>query len=195
MRLPRPPATRYHQQNWHHVWKDVLDISIGLAQIFKFPYHTYDCEMDGHQDGLVIVYHIILEPHKSDIGVAFFHSPASLHSSSHPWNRRPLPGEIRPRKNSGFRAYYSSTSRTGCRRMLRLGHVSYPRACLPNQERICTVQQVYARGEDCGFLRWNSDAKRCRDFGQQRHASSYYCWDPRANECLGTRQETSTGQH
>ena len=75
------------------------------------------CEMDGQPGGLVVlVYHIYFGPYKSDIGMAlFFHSPASLHSSSHPGNRCPVPSQIWPREDSSFRPDHPSTSRTSCR--------------------------------------------------------------------------------
>lgn len=63
-----------------------------------------------------------------------FHSPASLHSSSHLGNRRPVPGQIRSWKDSSLRSYHTSASRACCRRMFRFSDVSHARAGISNQK-------------------------------------------------------------
>lgn len=100
-------------------------------QVFK------NCEMDGHCENSSSLLHFL---GRTNLTSAWpFHSPASLHSSSHTWNRCPLPGQIWSWEDCGLRPHYTTTSRTYCRRMLCSGHVSHTRTRISDQEWICTI--------------------------------------------------------
>lgn len=120
------------------------------------------------------------------------HSPASVHSSSHPWNRCPVPGEVRTRKDCSLCPYDIAADRASTRRVLHSCHVSHTRARLPDQERVCPVQQVPSGYQDWGLLRRNPDAEGHRDSVKQRHSPSHHCCHTRSIERIGPRQEASS---
>ena len=120
------------------------------------------------------------------------HSPASVHPSSHPWNRCAVPGKVRPWKDCSICPYDASTNRASARGVCHSCHVSHTRTCLPDQERICPVQQVPSRHQNWGFLRRNTDAKGHRDAIKQRHPPAHHCCHTRSVERTGPRQEASS---
>ncbi len=122
-RLPRPPA------NTHNNTREAMACTIsghlfGTGKVYT-SYHVYniarwtDIDMDTSS---FITYFL----GRTNLTSAWpFHSPASLHSSSHSWNRRPVPGQVWSWEDSSFRPYNTATSRASCRRMLRPGYVPH----------------------------------------------------------------------
>ena len=61
-------------------------------------------------------------------------SSTRMHSPGHPWNGRPLPGQIGYGQDGRLCPGHPAADRSGTRGDVRLGPVPYPRACLSNQE-------------------------------------------------------------
>ena len=120
------------------------------------------------------------------------HSPASVHPSSHPWNRCAVPGEVRPRKDCSLCPYHASANRAGARRVCHPCHVSHPRTRVSDQERVCPVQQVPSRHKDWGLLRRNTDAKGHRDAVKQGHTPTHHRRHTRSLKRISPRQEATS---
>ena len=136
-----------------------------------------------------------LSSNESSLTSASHHSPTSVHSASNSWNRRTMPGQIRTRENGSIRPHDITASGASARRMCSSGYVPYSRARIPDQERICAVCEIFARSQDGGLLRWDTNAEGYRDPLQQRHPSPYHRRHARPYECFSTRKEAPIGQY
>jgi len=94
--------------------------------------------------GLPLLPH--LSWNESSLTSALLHSPTSVYPASNSRNGRAMPGQIRTREDGGVRPHNTPTSRASAWWMRSPGYVPHSWACLPDQERICSVCEVHARG-------------------------------------------------
>ena len=80
-------------------------------------------KMDGPQKDPASLSHF--SSSDSSLTSPSLHSPASMHSTSNPWDRRSLPGQVRTGKNSSLRSYDPPTSRTNTWRVRSSCHVPH----------------------------------------------------------------------
>lgn len=193
-RLPRPPCHVCARQ-----WKPasvpfpLFDLFGWLWQDIKLLMSSVKLLRDGRTfRWMGHDYHVFLPRYKSNVGVTRY-SPASLHPSSDSRNRCSLPGQIWTWEDRRLRPHHTAAGRAKSWWMFGSGHVPHPWTRLSDQERICQIQQIHARSENCCILRWNSNGQGHWAFVQQGYASTHHCCDPRPNECFGPREEAPNG--
>ncbi len=124
----------------------------------------------------------------SDMAVSVLvYSSARFNSASYPGHRHHLPGEVWVGKNGRLRPYNSPDARAHSRRNIGVGDVPHSRIGLPDQERVCALQQIPAGNQDRCILWRDVHPKGCRCVEEQRHSPPHYRRHP------GTAQRACEG--
>lgn len=158
--------------------------------------NTDRCEMDGRRALVlgIILYREGWRPNLTWPWICLY-SSASVHPASDPGHRCSLPGQIRSGQDGRLRPDDAATARTRHRRDFGVGHVSHARACLPDQERVCPIQQVPARGQDGRLLRRDPDRQGHGDPQEQGDAPAHHRRHAWPDERAGSRKGVATRQH